>query len=171
MSVPFIICGLAEVPAVIKARRPSHMVTLLDPASMIATPAGIEAANHLRLGVNDIAEPMEGMIPPDEQLVHDLLAFGSRWKGDAPMLIHCWAGISRSTASAFVLACERNPEADERAIALVMRRAAGHASPNRRIIALADDIMGRRGRMADAVAAMGDYDYQRAQPFDFPARH
>ncbi|MDP3633649.1 tyrosine phosphatase family protein, partial [Phenylobacterium sp.] len=150
MSVPFIICGLAEVPAVIKARRPSHMVTLLDPASMIATPAGIETANHLRLGVNDIAEPMEGMIPPDEQLVHDLLAFGSRWKGDAPMLIHCWAGISRSTASAFVLACERNPEADERVMALAMRRAAGHASPNRRIIALADDIMGRRGRMADA---------------------
>lgn len=171
MSVPFIICGLAEVPAVIKARRPSHMITLLDPSSMIATPEGIEAANHLRLGVNDIAEPMEGMIPPDEQLVHDLLAFGSRWKGDAPMLIHCWAGISRSTASSFVLACERNPEADERAMALVMRRAAGHASPNRRIIALADDILGRRGRMADAVAAMGDYDYQRAQPFDFPARH
>nr|QQZ48631.1 hypothetical protein JKL49_13925 [Phenylobacterium glaciei] len=46
----FIICGLAEVPAVIAARAPSHMVTLLDPASMIATPAGIEAANHLRLG-------------------------------------------------------------------------------------------------------------------------
>ena len=171
MSVPFIICGLAEVPAVIKARRPSHMVTLLDPASMIATPAGIEATNHLRLGVNDIAEPMEGMIPPDEQLVHDLLAFGRRWKGDAPMLIHCWAGISRSTASAFVLACERNPEADEQQMALLMRRAARHASPNRRIIALADDIMGRRGRMADAVAAMGDYDHQRAQPFDFPARH
>ncbi|CAN5628272.1 protein-tyrosine phosphatase family protein [soil metagenome] len=167
----FIICGLAEVPAVIAARAPSHMVTLLDPASMIATPAGIEAANHLRLGVNDIAEPMEGMIPPDEQLVHDLLAFGAGWRGDAPMLIHCWAGISRSTASAFVLACERNPDADERAMAQVMRRAARHASPNRRIIALADDIMGRRGKMADAVAAMGDYDYQAARPFDFPARH
>lgn len=171
MSGPFIICGLAEVPAVIAARRPSHVVSLLDPSSMIATPAGIAAANHLRLGVNDIAEPMEGMIPPDEQLVHALLAFGAGWQGDAPMLIHCWAGISRSTASAFVLACARNPEADERQMALVMRRAAGHASPNRRIIALADDIMGRRGRMADAVAAMGDYDYQRAQPFDFPARH
>ena len=56
-------------------------------------------------------------------------------------------------------------------MALMMRRAARHASPNRRIVALADDIMGRRGRMADAVAAMGDYDHQVAQPFDFPARH
>lgn len=167
----FIICGLAEVPAVIAARRPSHMITLLDPASMIETPTAIPPANHLRLGVNDIAEPMDGMIPPDEQLVRDLLAFGGRWTGDAPMLIHCWAGISRSTASAFVLACERNPQADERQMALVMRRAARHASPNRKIIALADDIMGRRGKMADAVAAMGDYDYGRTQPFDFPARH
>ena len=168
----FIICGLAEVPAVIAARAPSHMITLLDPASMIATPAGIEAANHLRLGVNDIAEPMDGMIPPDEQLVHDLLAFGRTWQGDAPMLIHCWAGISRSTASAFVLACARNPEADELEMALVMRRAAGHAYPNRRIVALADDILDRRGRMADAVAAMGGNDFAgHGTPFDFPARH
>ncbi|WP_340646244.1 hypothetical protein [Phenylobacterium sp.] len=168
----FIICGLAEVPAVIAARAPSHMITLLDPASMIATPAGIEAANHLRLGVNDIAEPMDGMTPPDEQLVHDLLAFGTGWQGEAPMLIHCWAGISRSTASAFVLACARNPQADERQMALLMRRAAPHAYPNRRIVALADAILGRRGRMADAVAAMGGNDFvAHGTPFDFPARH
>ncbi len=167
----FIICGLTEVARVFAARRPSHMVTLLDPASMIDTPPGMAADRHLKLGVNDIAEPMDGMIPPDEKLVFDLLAFGEGWQGEAPMLIHCWAGISRSTASAFVLACARNPDADEREMALVMRRAAIHASPNRRIIALADDIMGRRGRMANAVAAMGDYDHLRAQPFDFPAQH
>ncbi len=87
------------------------------------------------------------------------------------MLIHCWAGISRSTASAFALACERSPDADERAIAQAMRAAAPHASPNRRIVALADDMLDRRGRMVDAVAAMGDYDWERARPFEFEARH
>jgi predicted protein tyrosine phosphatase len=38
-------------------------------------------------------------------------------------------------------------------------------------VALADDMLGRRGRMVDAVAAMGDYDWERAGPFDFAARH
>lgn len=171
MSVSIIISGLAEVPALIARRRPSHLVTLLDPATMIETPAGLGADRHLKLAVNDIAEPTEGLIPPDESVVLRLLAFGRTWDETAPMLIHCWAGISRSTASAFTLACERSPEADERAIALAMREAAPHASPNRRIVALADDMLGRRGRMVDAVAAMGDYDWERARPFEFAVRH
>ncbi|MDB5476747.1 MAG: hypothetical protein JWP49_2258 [Phenylobacterium sp.] len=166
-----IVCGLADVEPLIAARRPSHLITLLDPATMIETPAGVAPERHLKLGVNDIVEPMEQMIVPDETVVGRILAFGRTWDGGDPMLIHCWAGISRSTATAFILACERSPEVSERAIALALRQAAPHASPNRRIVALADDLMGREGRMIDAVEAMGDYDYAAACPFDFPARH
>ncbi|MFN3514177.1 MAG: tyrosine phosphatase family protein [Phenylobacterium sp.] len=165
-----IVCGLADVAGLIAARRPSHMVTLLDPASMIGTPPGLAADRHLRLPVNDIAEPTDGMVLPTETLVADLLAFGRAWDEAAPMIVHCWAGISRSTASAFVLACERNPEADETAIARALRQAAPHASPNRRIVALADDLLARGGRMVDAVEAMGDYDHMVARPFDFAVR-
>jgi predicted protein tyrosine phosphatase len=166
-----IVCGLSDVAAMLAARRPSHLVTLLDPASMIATPEGLDAARHLKLSVNDIAEPAEGLVVPSEQVVADLLAFAAAWDESAPMLVHCWAGVSRSTASAFVIACERNPGADERLIAGAMRQAAPHASPNRRIVALADDLLGRRGRMVDAVDAMGDYDYTAAAPFDFAVRY
>lgn len=166
-----IVCGLADVPALIAQRRPSHVVTLLDPASMIETPTGVAPERHLKLAVNDIANPMEGLILPDESVVARLLAFGRDWDETRPMLVHCWAGISRSTASAFALACERSPEASEAQIALAMRRAAAHAAPNRRIVALADDMMGRQGRMVDAVAAMGEYDYEAARPFEFQVRH
>ncbi|MCI3134932.1 tyrosine phosphatase family protein [Phenylobacterium aquaticum] len=166
-----IVSGLAEVPAIVARRRPSHMITLLDPASMIETPKGLDPDRHLKLAVNDIAEPMDGLVLPQETLVHNLIRFAADWDETQPMLIHCWAGISRSTASAFVIACERSPDADEMDIAMALRAAAVHASPNRRIVALADDVMGRRGRMVDAVAAMGDYDYLRAQPFEFSARH
>ena len=167
-----IVCGLAEVPAIIAARAPSHMITLLDAASMIETPAGLPPAHHLRLSVNDIAQPTEGLIPPSADLVNRLLAFGRAWDARTPMIVHCWAGISRSSASAFILACDRNPDADERLIAMRMRRAAKHAYPNRKIIALADDILGRRGRMVDAVEAMGDYEYSGyGVPFDFAAAH
>lgn len=166
-----IVCGLADVEPLIAARRPSHMITLLDPASMIATPAELAPERHLRLGVNDIAEPMDELVAPDETVVGRILAFGRTWDERQPMLIHCWAGISRSTAAAFVLACERSPTGKERAIAGALRRAAPHAFPNRGIVALADDLMGRDGRMVEAVEGMGDYDFAAARPFEFPARH
>jgi predicted protein tyrosine phosphatase len=168
-----IVCGLGDMPRVLAARRPSHLVTLLDPASMIATPEGILPANHLRLGVNDIAEPLEGMIAPDEALVDRILAFGRGWDASAPMVVHCWAGISRSTASALILACDRNPGCSEFEIALAMRMAAPHAYPNRRIVALADEMLDRRGRLVDAVEAMGDLVLNSSgggAPFDFAVR-
>jgi predicted protein tyrosine phosphatase len=167
-----IVCGLAEASRVIAERRPSHMVSLLDPSSMIATPLGIRAERHLKLGVNDISIPTEGLVPPNEEVVLNLLEFSRSWDESAPMLVHCWAGISRSTAAAFVIACDKSPAADERALAMAMRRASRHASPNRRIVTLADDIMGRGGRMVDAIDAMGDYDFIGAgSPFDFAERH
>ena len=166
-----LVTPLSALESAIRERRPSHVVTLLSPEHMIETPAGFPADHHLRLGVNDIIDPNMGDAPPARDHVTRLLEFARNWSGEQPMLIHCWAGISRSTASAFTLACERSPDADERAIALAMRQAAPHASPNRRIVALADDMLGRRGRMVDAVAAMGDFDWERARPFDFAARH
>lgn len=167
-----IVCGLAPLAQVIEARRPSHVITLLDPATLIETPAGITPDRHLKVGVNDICEPIEGMVPPDETTIAQVLEFGRTWDERAPMVVHCWAGISRSTATAFALACERSPEVSELEIARVMRRAAPHAYPNRRIVALADDLLGRRGRMVDAVDAMGDNGWvSSGTPFDFPVRH
>lgn len=167
-----IVCPLRHVEAVIAARRPSHLITLLDPASLIDTPAGLAPERHLRLGVNDIVEAAEGRILPDEALVRAIVAFGAGWDASRPMLIHCWAGISRSTATAFVLACERNPDASEAHIARGLRVASAHAHPNRRIVALADDLLGRGGRMVDAADAIGPGAFaEENHPFDLPARY
>jgi predicted protein tyrosine phosphatase len=87
------------------------------------------------------------------------------------MVVHCWAGISRSTASAFAIACARDPDADELEVALAMRRASPSAFPNRRIVALADDILGRHGRMVAAVEAMGGNGFvAEGVPFDLAVR-
>lgn len=86
--------------------------------------------------------------------------------------MHCWAGISRSTATAFLLACERNPDTPEIEVARALRLASVHAHPNRRIVALADDILGRRGRMVDAVEAIGPgHVVLESHPFDLPTRY
>jgi len=167
-----IICALSQIHAVIKSRRLSHMVTLLSPAEMIDTPRGVPAERHLRIKVNDIAETMPGLVAPDEAMVARIVKFGAGWTADSPMLVHCWAGISRSTATAFILACERNPDVEEVAIARALRAASRYANPNRRFVALADDLLGRKGRMVDAVAAIGPGEVtMESHTFDLPVRY
>jgi predicted protein tyrosine phosphatase len=167
-----IVCPLSQVETVIAARAPSHLVTLLDPAALIDTPDGLEPERHLKLGVNDIVELTEGRICPDPPIVARLLAFGAGWDGTQPMLIHCWAGISRSTAAAFVLACQRNPDVPELEIAVALRAASPIAHPNPRIVALADELLGRDGRMVEALKAIGPGEMAgENQAFDLPANY
>lgn len=166
-----IICSLSDMPDVVSRRRPSHLVTLLDPGTPAQTPPSLAPGRHLRLDVNDISEPVDGYVLPQADCVLRLLEFTRSWDARAPMVIHCFAGISRSTASAFAVACARNPEASEFEIARTLRRAAPHALPNRRIVALADEILGRGGRMADAVADIGASDFGAPAPFDLPVRY
>jgi len=167
-----LVCPLRLVEVTIAERRPSHLITLLSPEEMIGTPVGFDPARHLRLGVHDIAEPMDGLTHPDAALVEQFLDFASGWDASAPLLIHCWAGISRSTATAYALACARNPHADEYAIARALRQASRTAWPNRAIVAVADDILGRRGRMTEAVDEIGGNNYEtEGVPFELAARH
>ena len=167
-----IVTPVRLLPEIMARHAPSHLITLMSPEELIDTPAGFAPERHLRLGVHDIAAPVEGMVAPQANMIEAVLDFARGWDAEAPMVVHCWAGISRSTASAFAIACERNPHADEFEIAMAMRRASSTAYPNRRIVALADDILGRRGRMVAAVEAMGDNNFaMEGVPFDLPAEH
>jgi predicted protein tyrosine phosphatase len=163
-----IVCPLSYVEAVCADRGPSHLLSLLDPGHVIPTPQGL--GSHLRIGVHDIAEEAEGLVCPDEETVVQVVEFGRSWKGSAPIVVHCWAGISRSTASAFTLACARNPDASPHEIAEEIRRRSRYASPNRRIVALADDLLGRKGRMVDAVDRIGRGEIaHEGRPFEIAA--
>lgn len=150
-----IVSPLRDVDTVVRFRKPSHLITLLDPHLMREGPKNFRADRHLKIAVDDIWEAQDGMVLPAAGIVHDILAFGKTWDGGAPMLVHCWAGVSRSTATAFILACERHPDVDEAKIAAALRKASSSATPNPLLVQLADDIMGRGGRMADAVAGIG----------------
>ena len=150
-----VVCGVGPLEQVIAARRPSHLITLLDPATLIDTPSGIAPERHLRLGVNDICEPMEGLVLPDEACGAKILEFGRTWDESAPMVVHCWAGISRSTAAAFIAACALRPDRKEDDIARALRQASPIATPNRRLVAVADEILGRHGGMTEAIERIG----------------
>jgi predicted protein tyrosine phosphatase len=122
---------------------------------MIGTPDGFPAAGHLRIGVNDIIDPAAGTAPPLRRHIEDLLTFSRTWDARSPMVIHCWAGISRSMASAFTILCDRLGPDREIEIARAIRQRAPHAQPNRLLVQHADDALGRGGRMIAALNSMG----------------
>jgi predicted protein tyrosine phosphatase len=105
--------------------------------------------------MDDIAVPMDGYIIPAEEHVTRLIEFVRGWDRARPLVVHCFAGISRSTAGAYVAACALNPRRDEFAIARELRRASATASPNIRIVSLADRTLGRDGRMVAAIESIG----------------
>src|SRR5262245_40238534 len=107
------VCPLSAVPHVVATHAASHLVTCLKDHVLVETPAAIRPGNHMRLHIDDIAQPMEGMVAPDAGHVTQLLKFTTAWDRRGHMVIHCWAGISRSTAAAFITLCALNPEAPE----------------------------------------------------------
>lgn len=149
------ICSLARLGDTVSASRASHLVTLLTDCAQVSRPKTISPENHLVLQVSDIVEPIEGMTPPGEEHIRALIEFARSWDRRQPMVIHCFAGISRSTAAAYVLACALVPDRAEAEIAKELRRASEMATPNRLIVGIGDTLLGRQGKMVRAIEAIG----------------
>jgi predicted protein tyrosine phosphatase len=149
------VCSLADLPATVAATGARHILTVMGDVTRVTRPEAVPETNHLMIRMDDITEPADGFVAPCVAHVEQALAFVRRWDRAAPLVIHCYAGISRSTASAFMAACALNPHRDETAIARQMRAASPSAYPNRLIVDLADRALGRNGRMVRALDAMG----------------
>jgi predicted protein tyrosine phosphatase len=149
------VCSLARLPATIEATRAQHVITLLKQIALVPQPLNIPPGNHLHVGVDDIAEPIEDYIHPADEHVSRLLAFVQQWQACSPLIVHCYAGISRSTAAAFIAACALCPDRDEALIANAIREASPTANPNRLLVMLADEQLKRGGRMVAAVDEIG----------------
>src|SRR5665213_1728766 len=111
------VCPLSSLHTTVEATRASHVVTLISADTVVERPVCVSADRHLVISVNDISEPADGQVVPSDTHVEQLLAFVHGWDRKAPMVIHCYAGISRSTAAAFIAACALTPEHQEAAIA------------------------------------------------------
>lgn len=169
-----IVCSLSRAAHIARERKPSHAVSLLDPNTPFPV-LGLDEHRHLRMPIHDIEADADGYDALDAKRMRTLLNFVTAWERDEPILIHCYAGISRSTATAFITACAHNAQADEEQIAAALRAASPTASPNRRFIALADAELGRGGRMSRAIDAIGRgphwSEVGEAEPFTIDARY
>ena len=166
------VCALRHVPKTLKHTGARHLVSAINAYFLPETPTAISPDRHLKLDMNDIVAAQPDLVLPNAGHFTKLLDFVRTWDQQAPILIHCYAGLSRSTAAAFIALCALNSRTPEDAIAHSLRRSSDTATPNRLFVALADKVMRREGRM---IAALHSMDECRAAyectPFGVEAIH
>ncbi len=149
------ICALDDLIKIANKISATKLITFTTDEFPVSRPTNISKSNHLYFKFNDITSPQEGLKLPQKSHITKLLQFIDKWDQTTPMLIHCFAGVSRSTAAAYITACYLNPNQNEYEIALRLRTASPSATPNSRMIELADKILNRQDRMVKAVSKIG----------------
>jgi predicted protein tyrosine phosphatase len=172
-TMTILVCPLSKVAEVVAGHAPGRVVSLLDPGSTVPELGPRYLGRHLRLAFHDVHVPIDGQVVPAVEHIVQLINFVAAWDRGEPLLVHCRAGIGRSPAAAFIVACFCNPGTLEREIAVSLRRVAPLARPNETLIRLADDVLGRNGRMSAAIASTGrnlpEIDVDEGEPFRMPS--
>jgi len=148
------LCGLSTVLMAAVQVQPHHLISITDPATPAPRLPRIRPARHLKLIFHDIDGPQPGYVAPQAHHIRALIAFAAGWDCQRPLLVHCHGGASRATAAAVILTAVIM-EGREKEVTQLLRTRAPHASPNRRMIALADTLLAHNGRLIAAVEAMG----------------
>ena len=148
------ICGLHELDAH-GARDVTHVLSLLDPGTPEPT-AFSTYDPHVRttLYFHDAIEPGPNIVLPEMSDIETILAF-ARDAGDVGhLLIHCHMGISRSTAAMLMVMAQAFPKDREDSLIDRLTEIRPQAWPNSRMIAFADERLGRNGRLMAAVTTI-----------------
>ena len=145
------ICGISELPGFTFAGV-SHVVSVLDPgtpAPEVLDEWAVSTRHDFRF--HDDLESRADRQAPAAGDVARLLEAGTALAAEdvSHLLIHCWAGVSRSTAVAMALMAQAAPgrEMEIPDSLLTVRQPAW---PNSRIIRMADDQLGAGGRLIAA---------------------
>jgi predicted protein tyrosine phosphatase len=166
------VCPRSRLEQMMALHRPERIVSVMDPGSAFPELGSAYADRHLRLSFHDVHEAAPNATAPSATHIRELLHFVRGWERRAPLLIHCRAGIGRSTATAYVAACFLSPSASEHDIAVVLRRASPLARPNETLVRVADREMRRNGRMSEAIASTGRgrpwIEVDEGEPFEVP---
>lgn len=147
------VCGVSELPNF--AGQVSHVIGILDPGT--ARPqayAELGAGHHSEFRFHDIVTPDPLRLAPSPADVAAVIAACEAVLDSGPghVLVHCWAGISRSTATATILMALRNKgrEADIFAALAAIRP---RSWPNSLMIRQADRMLGHGGALVAAMEA------------------
>lgn len=149
------VCSLRNLHPTVASTGAGQILTLIKNTSQVMRPEHIAPDRHLALDFSDIVAARDGEVLASAKQVEALVDFVHRWDRRAPLVVHCYAGVSRSTAGAFISACALRPDRTEEEWAVDLRRASPTATPNLHLVTLADRLLGRRGRMVAAIEGIG----------------
>lgn len=150
-----VVCPRSRLGETLSAFRPGRVVSMRSPEAEPADLGAFGGQPVLTLVFNDVAEDRPDLVSPTRADVERLIGFVRAWDRASPLLIHCFAGISRSPAAALIAAAALEPDRDERELALTLRRLSPAATPNPYLVRLADEVLAKEGRMVRAVASIG----------------
>jgi predicted protein tyrosine phosphatase len=149
------ICGIDELGFHWEAGV-THVLSILDPGWPEPEALGaFDAHRRLELRFHDVIEAGSGYIAPESRDVEQLLAFGrnlTEARG-THLLVHCHAGVSRSTAAATLILAQMHPDRPAEEALLTVVRQRPRAWPNLRILEFGDALLGRRGQIVNAARA------------------
>lgn len=155
------VCGLDEVQDVCRARRIDAVVSLLDPGSRLNRLGAIKGLRLLEISCLDIHDRDDPHAPRMNQ-AREILRFADSLPAGSRLLVHCFAGVSRSTAVAHaLLARQSDPEAAAERLAEIRPG----ANPNRLLVENFDRLCGWRGRLSDAACRLPVRNADTFEPF------
>jgi predicted protein tyrosine phosphatase len=152
------VCGIEELSGHCETGV-SHVLSILDPDWPVPEAFGVFGEHaKLELRFHDVIEAdIAGTTPPREEDVSALLAFGRDLMAEPPpeahLLVHCHAGVSRSTASMALVLAQGLPDIGADRVFAEVLRIRAQAWPNLRIVEMGDALLGRGGAL---VAAAGE---------------
>ena len=129
------------------------VITIED--SLVDEPLRIDQADcpQLVLCFDDIASPKDGWILPDKRHVHSALSFADELRGGS-LLIHCHAGISRSSGVALAIIAKGLGPGKEKRAFKELEKINPNCAPNALIIWLTDEILERGGALFKMAKSM-----------------
>jgi predicted protein tyrosine phosphatase len=145
------VCGIDELGLHCEAGI-THVLSILDPGWPEPEALGaFDGGRRLELRFHDVIEPQPAAILPESRDVEQLLAFGRDLKEarEAHLLIHCHAGVSRSTAAAILILAQTRPDRPAEEALFTVVRMRPRAWPNLRMLELGDALLGRRGEIVE----------------------
>lgn len=148
------VCGVSELPQFAGAGV-SHVIGILDPGTVQPEAyRALGARHHSEFRFYDIVAPQDDRLPPSAADVAEIVKACEQVEAAGPehVLVHCWAGVSRSTATAAILMALRNPGRETEVFA-ALSDIRPRSWPNSVMIRHADHMLGRGGALVAAMRA------------------
>jgi len=167
------ICGVHELEQ-LDLKKFSHVISIWDPEAECIN----EHENQFRRKLaksaqvhfayfDDISSPVPGRKAATLEQIREILTFSATITQRATILIHCWAGISRSAAVAYAVICQSAKSGTEQKCLDYLQKIRPKALPNSRIVTLAELALGRNGTMCAACEDLASRQFSQIDDADF----